>query len=70
MEKRKTNLKTSSSARNTERECSTASDMRIIAFTQQLHNPRNLPRILEQQECQRSDSGTADIIRGIRDGDM
>jgi hypothetical protein len=44
--------------------------MRIVALAKKLNNARYLTRILEQEECQRSDSSASDIVRSVRNGDV
>lgn len=44
--------------------------MGVVALTEQLDNPWNLARVLEQQESERRDGSTADVVGRVRDGDM
>ena len=63
-------LQPSACTGDAECESGTTSNMGVVALTEQLDNPWNLARVLEQQESERRDGSTADVIGRVRDGDM
>ena len=50
---------------DTERKSGTATDMRVVALAEQLYDARDLRWVLEKQEGERDNSGTADVVRSI-----
>ena len=63
-------LEARASTRNAQSKCSATTNMGIVAFTKELHNPGYLAGILEKEEGQRGNGGTTNIVRGVRNGNV
>ena len=63
-------LEARASTRNAQSKCSATTNMGIVAFTKELHNPGYLAGILEKEEGQRGYGCTSNIIRGVRNSNV
>lgn len=70
VEDKGTHRETGTCTRNTQGQGSTLPDMWVVALTQQLNDPWHLCVVPEEYESQTGNSGTTNVVIGIRNRDL